>query len=161
MGKHVPSLRYLSIIAILDEALADYIEENSVPWLSKTARVLFNRINVISDIVMAIHAGVLQRIRERRNMITHEPASILIQPVTWGELEDTISHVLHSLQARGLIGNAPQITAFHEMTAELFPNELGPNEKRIRYKHRIWVEHNDEVLMEFSHEVSCSPPVQP
>ena len=89
----LPSLHYLVIVATLDEALAEYVEINNVPWPNKTKRDLLNRIKVVSGVVSGIDAVVLQEIRERRNVIAHEPDSILSRPVTWEELDGAIGCV--------------------------------------------------------------------
>jgi len=157
LGRMLPSLHYLVIIATLDEALIEYIEANNIPWPKKTKRDLFNRIKVLSNVVPTINADVLQEIRERRNSIAHEPDSILSRPVTWEELDKTINGVCCSMKELGLIRNIPQIVAFYERTPELFPKELGPDGERIRHKHTIGAKLDDEVFIEFTHEISCLP----
>jgi hypothetical protein len=154
----LPSLHYLAAVATLDEALADYIEINNVPWPNKTKRNLFNRIKVVSGVVSSSDAVVLQEIRERRNVIAHEPDSILSHPVTWDELDRAIDCVCRAMKELGLIGHTPQIVAFYERTPELFLNELGPSGERMRHKFTVGAKLNDEVFMEFSREISYFPP---
>ena len=161
LGTMLPSLHYLAIVATLDEALAEYIEANNIPWPNKTKRDLFNRIKVVSGVVSSIEAVVLQEIRERRNLIAHEPDSILSRPVTWDELDDAIGYVCRSMKELGLIGITPQIVAFYERTPELFLNELGPSGERMRHKYTIGAKLNEEVFLEFSHEISYFPPGHP
>jgi hypothetical protein len=61
------------------------------------------------------------------------------------------------MQELGLIGDTPQIVAFYERTPELFLSELGPSGERMRHKYIIGAKLNDEVFMEFSHEISYFP----
>jgi len=150
----LPSLHYLAIVAMLDEALAEYVEVNNISTMPN----LLGRINAVSSVVSSIDAAMLQEIRERRNSIAHEPDSILSRPVTWDELDEAIGHVCRSIKQLGLIGDTPQIVAFYERTPELFLDELGPNGERIRHKYTIGAKINDEVFMEFSHEISFFPP---
>lgn len=157
LGMMLPSLHYLAIVGILDEALAEYLEVKNIPWPNKTKRDLFNRIKVVSGVVSRIDTIVLQMIRERRNVIAHEPDSILSRPVTWDELDIAISHVCRSIQELGLINDTPPIVAFYERIPELFPNELGPSGERIRHKYIVGAKLNDEVFMEFSQEILYFP----
>lgn len=157
LGTMLPSLHYLAIVATLDEALEEYIDVSNIPWPNKTKRDLFNRIKVISGIVCRIDAVALQAIRERRNLIAHEPDSILSRPVIWDELDNAIGCVCRSMQELGLIGDTPQIVAFYERTPELFLNELGPSGERMRHKHIVGAKLNNEVFMEFSNEISYFP----
>jgi hypothetical protein len=161
LGSMLPSLHYLAIVATLDEALAEYVEIHNVPWPNKTKRDLFNRIKVVSGVVSSIDAVVLQEIRKRRNVIAHEPDSILSRPVTWEELDGAIGCVCLAMKELGLIGDTPQIVAFYERTPELFPNELGPSGERMRHKFIVGAKINDKVCMEFSHEISYFPPSHP
>ena len=161
LGTMLPSLHYLAIVATLDEALAEYVEINNVPWPNKTKRDLFNRIKVVSGVVSGIDAVVLQEIRERRNVIAHEPDSTLSRPVTWEELDGAIGCVCFAMKELGLIGDTPQIIAFCERTPELFLNELGSSGERMRHKFIVGAKLNDEVFLEFSREISYFPPGHP
>ena len=161
LGTMLPSLHYLALVATLDEALSEYLEVNNIPWPNKTKRDLFNRINVVSSVVHNLVAVVIQKIRERRNSIAHEPDSIFSNPVTWGELDEAIEHICSAMKEMGLISVIPQIDAFYERIPELFPNELGPNGERMRHQYTIGAKLNNEVFLEFSHEISCFPPSHP
>lgn len=161
LGTMLPSLHYLTIVATLDEALAEYVEINNVPWPNKIKRDLFNRIKVVSGVVSSIDAVVLQEIRERRNVIAHEPDSILSRPVTWEELDGAIGCICRAMKELDLIGGTPRIVPFYERTPELFLNELGPSGERMRHKFIVGAKINDEVFMEFSPEISYFPPSQP
>jgi hypothetical protein len=161
LGTLLPSLHYLAIVVTLDDALAEYVDVNNLPWPNKTKQDLFNRIKVVSDVVSRIDAAALQKIRERRNLIAHEPDSILSRPVTWDELDNAIGDVCCSMRELGLIGNTPQIVAFYERIPTLFLNDLGPSGERMRHKYIIGAKLNGEVFMEFSHEISYFPPSHP
>lgn len=161
LGRMLPSLHYLAVVATLDEALADYVEVKNVPWPKKTKRDLFNLIRVVSAAVMGIDAVLLQEIRVRRNLIAHEPDSILSHPVTWEELDGAIGCVCRSMKELGIIGEIPQIEAFYERVPELFPDEPGPNGERIRHKFTVGATLNHEVYMRFTHEIAYFPPAAP
>jgi hypothetical protein len=158
LGTMLPSLHYLAIVATLDEALTEYIEVNNVPWPNNTKRDLFNRINVVSRVVPTIDDIALQAIRKRRNRIAHEPDLILSDPVSWNELEEAIDHIYSSMRDLGLISEIPQIVAFYQRVPELFSNELGPQGERIRHQFTVGAKLNDDVFLEFSHDVLYFPP---
>ena len=158
LGTMLPALHYLPIVATLDDALAEYIDVNAIPWPNKTKRDLFNRINVVSGVVQTIDAGALQLIRQRRNEIAHEPDLILSRPVSWAELEDAIGCICRAMRELNLIGEIPQIAAFYQRTPELFLDKLGPRGERIRHEFTVGAKLNDEVFLEFSHGVSYFPP---
>ncbi len=153
----LPALHYLPIVATLDEALAEYIDVNAVPWPNKTKRDLFNRINVVSGDVPPIDTAALHAVRERRNEIAHEPDLILSRPISWSELEAAIDCICHAMRELRLIGEIPQIAAFYERTPELFLNELGPQGERIRHQFTVGAKLNGEVFSEFSHGVPYFP----
>lgn len=161
LGTMLPSLHYLAIVATLDEALTEYVKVNAVPWPNKTKRDLFNRINVVSRVVPTIDDVALQAIRKRRNQIAHEPDLVLSDPVSWDEMEEAIDCICRSIRDLGLIREIPQIAAFYQRVPELFPNELGPRGERIQHQFTVGAKLNDEVFLEFSHEVLYFPPGHP
>lgn len=157
----LPSFHYIALVATLDKALTEYIQVHGIPWPNRTKRNLFNRIKVVSGVAPNINAPKLQKIRNRRNSIAHEPALIFSNPITWDELDDTIQNVCIAMKEMGLIEDIPQVTAFFERMPELFPEELGANGERLRQKYIVGAKVNDEVIMEIEKVISYFPPGNP
>ena len=161
LGMLLPSLHYLWMAAILDDALADYIESCRIPWPAKTRHDFFNRIEFVASIVDAIDATALHKIRDRRNSIAHEPGLIFDDPIDWDELEIAIDQVSTSMKDLALIYTIPQISPFYERAPTLFPDVLGPSGERLRHKHTIGAKIENDVFIEYSTEISYLPPKAP
>ena len=161
LGTLLPALHYLPLVATFDEALAEYIDVNTIPWPNKTKKDLFNRINVVSGVVSTIDATALQAVRDRRNEIAHDPDLILSRPVSWDELEEATGCICRAMRELSLIGDIPQIYAFYERTPEFFVNDLGPHGERIRHEFTVGAKLNNQVFLKFSHGVSYFPPNHP
>lgn len=154
----LPSLHLLTIVGLLDEALTEYIDVNEVSWPAKTKRDLFNRINVISNIVPELEPTHLHQLRERRNFVAHDPGAFISNPVSWAELDSAIDCVCKSLKALGVIHEIPEIVPFFERTPQLFPDELGPSGERVRHKHVVGAKCDDKIILEFEFEILYLPP---
>ena len=161
MALMLPGIHLLTLISVLDDALSEYVELNSIPWPSKTKRDLFNRIEVVSTVAVGIDTTSLQRVREIRNSVAHPGEVGAHQPVSWATLTEAISIVLKTFLALGQIEAIPTIVAFYEREPTLYLDELGPNGERMRHRHRIGAKLDGEVLLEYAHEVTYFPPTAP
>jgi hypothetical protein len=154
----LPGLHLLSAVAVLDEALSDYVEVKNIPWPPKTKRDLFNRIDVVAKALAGLDAQRLHQVRELRNSIAHARGSQLYGTLTWTALDDALVDVARAFVALGLIERIPKIVAFYERHPTLFLDDLGPSGERVRHQHRIGANIDDELLIEFSHEIAYFPP---
>ena len=63
LGLMLPGLHLLNAVALLDEALSDYIEVRDIPWPPKTRSDLFSRITVVANALPDLDAQRLHRVR--------------------------------------------------------------------------------------------------
>lgn len=101
MALMLPGIHLLTLVSVLDDALAEYIDLKNIPWPSKTKRDLFNRIEVVSAVVVGIGSTDLQRVREMRNAVAHPSDASTLQSVTWAALTEAIDIVLKAFLALG------------------------------------------------------------
>jgi hypothetical protein len=158
LGLMLPGLHLLNVVAVLDEALSDYVEAKNIPWPPKTRRDLFNRIDVVAKVVPGLNAECLHRIGEIRNSIAHASDSRLYRALPWADLDDTLVDIAGAFVALGLIERTLNIVAFYERHPTLFLDDLGPNGERMRHRHRVGANIDDDLLIEFSHEIAYFPP---
>lgn len=161
VGLMLPGLHLLTIVSVLDEALADYVEVKDVPWPPKTRKDLFNRIDVISKEVTGLDAARLHHIREMRNAVAHQSDASQSLAVNWESLEQAIATIVDTFVTLGMIEVAPCIVGFYERDPTLFLDEPGPNGERMRHRHRVGAKVNDRVFLEYSHEIAYFPPNAP
>jgi hypothetical protein len=161
MALMLPGIHLLTLVSVLDDALADYIDFNDIPWPSNTKRDLFNRIEVVSAVVAGVDKADLHRLREMRNAVAHPGDANTLQSVTWAALTEAIDVLLKAFLALEQISEVPSIVAFYEREPTLYPEKLGPNGERMRHKHRVGAILNDEIFLEYMHEVAYFPPRAP
>lgn len=105
----LPSLLYIRLGLILDEALAEYIGSNA--W-TFTGRQDFNgRICFLADQRRLKDASTLHAIRKRRNELAHETTAYdASQPMAcgWTDLHQAIITADSELQHLGLAGARPK-----------------------------------------------------
>ena len=154
----LPGIHLLTLVSVLDDALAEYIDINEIPWPPRTKHDLFHRIDVVSNIVVEIDRDDLQRIRRMRNEVAHPCNPNVDNHVSWMVLEEAIEIVLRAFLCLGQIEAIPSIVAFFEREPTLYLDNLGPNGERLHHKHRVGAKVNGEVLLEYTHEVSYFPP---
>jgi hypothetical protein len=154
----LPALHLLNAVAVLDEALSDYVEVRNIPWPPKTRRDLFNRKDVVAKALPGLDAQRLHRVRELRNSVAHASDSQICRALTWTALDDALVDVAGAFVALGLIERIPDIVAFYERHPTLFLDDLGPGGERMRHRHRVGAKIDDDLLMEFSYEIAYLPP---
>lgn len=154
----LPGLHLLNAVAVLDEALSDYVEVKNLPWPPKTRRDLFNRIEVVAKALPELDAQRLHRVRELRNSIAHRKDARLAQTLSWTALDDALMDIARAFVALRLIERIPNIVAFYERHPTLFLDDLGPNGERMRHRHRVGAKIDDDLLMELVHEIAYFPP---
>lgn len=111
----LPSLLYVRLGALLDEALDEYIMENDLV-MSRPYRSDFNgRITFLNGQGLLKDASRLQVLRKMRNQVAHEAS----RSCTWRELEDAIVIADMELQHLGLVDTRPK----YEFYAQRNPRE--------------------------------------
>ena len=156
LGFTLPSTLILSLVAVLDDGLAAYIEDSNLPWPSEKRPSLSSRINVVSEHLTEMNSARLHEIRKLRNSVAHlgEPGKV---QVTWDELEEIAEEIVESFVAMEFLENSPRLDVFYERHPTLYPDELGPEGEIIRHRHLIGVKIDEVIFMEYQHEVGYMP----
>lgn len=158
LGQTLPGVHLLVLVAVLDDALSEYIDLNNIPWPTGTKRDLYNRIEVLSSAGLAIDREEIHRIRHMRNSVAHPDEGADYQPVSWDMLDEAIHGVSQVFVAIGHIDAIPDIVAFYEREPTTYPDELGPNGERVRHNHRVGAKRGDTIVLEYTHDVLYFPP---
>ena len=158
LNASLPAVHLLAVVALLDDALSDYIDANGIVWPPKTRRDLCNRINVVAAVVPNIIADRLHAARELRNSVAHPPSGEASTVVDWVCLDSVMETVGQALVAMGTMDSVPDVRAGYERTPTLFLKELGPNGELMRHKHRVFAARDGREFLEYVTEIAYSPP---
>ena len=158
LNASLPSVHLLAVVAVLDDALSDFIEAAGLPWPPKTKRDLHNRICLAATAVPGINEDRLQEIRELRNSVAHPKPGEGLPVVDWSSLDSAIAAIGDALVAMKRMDKVPDVRAGYEHTPTLFLNELGPNGELMRHKHRVFATRDGREFLEYISEIAYSPP---
>lgn len=112
LDRLLPSVLFLRIVSIFDEALEFYIDDRNIQWPSNKRRDLCNRINVLGDSGILKDKRECHRIRERRNELAHEADKF----VQRNDLYSCLDVVELELKNLGLVGERPKYAWFATVT---------------------------------------------
>jgi hypothetical protein len=107
----LPTLLYVKMVSILDEALITYIDSQGLT-LPKKDRNLNGRINFLTTKRVLGNSKALHNIRDRRNGLAHEAS----QQTNWNELEDDLNEIARTLQHLAFVGKRPSYKFFAEQS---------------------------------------------
>lgn len=156
LGLTLPSTLILSLVAVLDDGLATYIDDSNLPWPPGKRRTLSSRIDVVSEHLTELNSARLQEIRKLRNAVAHagEPGD---GQVKWDELERIADDIVESFVAMEFLETSPRLEVFYKRHSMLSPDELGPKGEIVRSRHLIGVKIGAVLLMEYRYEVGYMP----
>ncbi len=103
VDRMLPSLFFMRLMALLDEALEFYIKENAIAWPPKTKKDLFNRIGVLRRAHRLADPGRCVAASRKRNDIAHQQGNY----ADWSELAETVNVIEGELRNLGLVGPRP------------------------------------------------------
>jgi hypothetical protein len=86
----LPSLLFVRLVSLFDEALTDYLENQTIHWPPKTKQDLNGRIALLDGAGRLLNAASLHVLRKRRNLLAHNGNP---KPVTWDELSDALKTI--------------------------------------------------------------------
>jgi len=109
----LPTLLYIKAVAILDDSLDLWLEQNG-HQLRPPYRNDFNgRLEYLGDNRLLEDVGALHAVRRERNRLAHEPGT----SCDWRRFGDDLSVVERSLLSLGLVRPTPQLEYFCERSA--------------------------------------------
>lgn len=158
LNASLPAVYLLAVVAVLDDALSDYIDTNGIEWPRKTKRDLYNLINVAAAVVPGMDADRLHEVRQLRNGVAHPTAGEPVAAVDWARLDSVIEVVGEALVEMRLMDRVPDVRAGYERKPTLFPRELGPDGERVRHRHRIYATRDGQEFLEYVTEIAYRPP---
>lgn len=129
LDRLLPSVLFLRIVAIFDEALEFYIDDRNIQWPSNKKRDLYNRIIVLGDSGILKDRNECHRIRERRNELAHEAGKF----VQLNELYSCLDVVELELKNLGLVGERPKYAWFATVTPFTDPS----GERLVTYSYGL------------------------
>jgi hypothetical protein len=141
LEKMLPSLLHIKMVSILDEALANKIAEDSLPFPKSYRHTLEGRISLARDSGLIKNGDILHVIRKRRNRTAHDISA----KVTWDQLDDDILEVHKVLQSLVASGELPNFQVSAERTALQDSEEPGV---LFHCDCRIMVKEGDKIAAE-------------
>jgi hypothetical protein len=140
----LPSLLMVRAVSILDDSLQVELQTQGITLPQGQYKDdLYGRISILCDNKTLSAKDDLQKLRRRRNKLSHEIAA----SATWEELSSAVDHVEASLQELKIVGPRPTMEYFGQrsaMTGSPDPNVLWTREFKCGIKE------NSQVALEFS-----------
>lgn len=139
----LPSLLYVKMVTILDEALVFYISHRGLTVPNGYKKSLHGRIEYLNDQSLIENCVTLRGIRHLRNRLAHEVSVT----TTWEKLSADLDTVENELQHLGFVGDRPDYEFFCERS-----KMHGCNEPGIAFAQdfRFGIKCNDRVTMEIA-----------
>lgn len=131
LDRMLPGLLLLKSVALLDAALAGYMQRN-LP--ERNAENLHAKIAVLASEGRLGSAELLHGVRRRRNAVAHEPSAVL----TWPELDADVGVVRDALVELGVVQRLPQLQVGGE--SRRLPEDEADPDTAIHMRATIYVE---------------------
>ena len=139
----LPSLLYVKMVAILDEALIFFISDRGLKVPKKYRGSLDGRIECLNDQSLIANYTSLHEVRELRNLLAHEVS----ETTTWDNLQADLGTVEDELQHLGFVGDRPKCEYFGERSAMRECDEPGV---AFAQDFRVGIKCNDRVTLDIS-----------
>ncbi len=109
----LPSLLYIKMVALLDDALTSLMERRGLSPPKKFPDSLKGRIDYLEHKGILSKSPQLHDVRERRNELAHETNA----QADWAGVGEALDLVEAELQHLGVVGARPKYEAFAERSA--------------------------------------------
>ena len=139
----LPSLLYVKLVAILDEALVFYIRDHGLTVPRKHKKSLHGRLEFLNDQGVVANYSSLNKIRGLRNLLAHKFSEM----TDWAKLDTDLNAVENELQKLGFVGDRPPYEYFGERSAMRECDEPGI---AFAQDYRFGIKCNNRVTMEAS-----------
>lgn len=130
-----PGVVYVKMLALLDEAIEQYLEDHGIRVERPLRNNLHGRIETLARRSALLQPAELHRIRDTRNGLAHEADA----RTTWEQLEADTAMVHAELQHLGLVGPQRTFATFTTRVPEL---DAGP---AIAVRHHFTVGVKDDT----------------
>ena len=137
----LPSLLYIKLVAILDEALVFLIDHRGFTVPNKYKKSIHGRIEFLNDEGIIANYSALHGVRDNRNLLAHEASAT----IGWEKLYGDLDTVENELQHLGFVGDRPDYKYFGERSAVRECDEPGV---AFAQDFRFGIKCNDRVTME-------------
>jgi len=144
VDRFAPGVRYVKMVSLLDEALAQYISDNNLLIVSRYRNDLNGRIGTLESLGHLVNARELHRIRGQRNQLAHQSNF----STDWDCLRDDTAIVHDELKHLGFVGDQPTVESFGERGSPSFDHAL-PGVSHLQ-DYRIGAEINGQVVAEMT-----------
>ncbi len=139
----LPSYSFMRLVSLLDEALADFIEEKSLPFPTKVKQDLYNRVEFLSWEGYLTNAKALHDLRERRKSLAHQSDP---EYVDWAYLNMALGTVEIALKHLGLVETRPVYEFFAERVEAPAPDDP---KVAFAFNHRVGLKKDGKVVIGF------------
>jgi hypothetical protein len=144
VDQFVPGVLYVKMVALLDEALAQYMGDNNLPIARGYRNDLNGRICTLDGLGCLVNAGELHRIRGQRNQLAHQSNV----STDWNRLREDTTIVHAELKHLGLVGDQPTVEPFGERGSPNFDHAL-PGVSHLQ-DYRVGAKVNGQVAAEMT-----------
>jgi hypothetical protein len=137
----LPTLLYIRAVAILDDSLDVWLQQNAHQLQFPYRTDLNGRLEYLRDNRLLEHVDVLHAVRRERNRLAHEPGT----SCDWTRLAEDMPVIERALLSLGLVRPTAQLQYFCERSAIEGSNEPGVSfSRRFTYG----VKENGEPALE-------------
>ncbi len=137
----LPSLLYIKLATLLDDALQTYISDRKLTVPSQYHDSFGGRINFLSEQGALSEPRQWRRIKDRRNELAHENDA----QADWEELDNAISPAHDELRHLGFAGPRPRYEPFAERSAM---RETSRPDALWECTHSFGLKRDDKVVVE-------------
>jgi len=109
----LPTLLYITAVAILDDSLELWMEQNGHQLRPPYRSDLNGRLEYLGDNRLVEHVIALRAVRRERNRLAHEPGT----SCDWKRFGDDLSVIEKALLSLGLVRPTPKLEYFSERSA--------------------------------------------
>lgn len=120
VDQYAPGILYVKMVALLDEALVEYMIANGLRISPPFKKDLNGRIGYLDSQSRLTNAAELHRIRDLRNQLAHESGI----HTNWARLRADTMLVHSELKHLGFVGDQPVVEPFAERGAAYFDHGL-------------------------------------
>ena len=140
-SRFLPTLLFIQLVSLLDEALEDYRELQGTVFGSKKKQDLYHRIELLQE--RLLDPASLHALRIKRGDLAHQATAF----VDWPSLDQAIARVEAELVNLGLVRDSGEYAFFAERSGVLPPNDPA---QRFKFEYKTGVTRNGRPGLEYT-----------